>query len=83
MVIQLKRIGESNCKFYKTQSTENQTPNSNTNNDSCTGTKATTGSTTDNLIFYDSYHENNNEIPLLLGSLIYDEDWFKSTIDNG
>ena len=26
--------------------------------------------------------DDNNEIPVLLGSLIYDENWFKSTIDD-
>lgn len=73
MVIQLKRIGESNCKFYKTQSTENQT-GSNNNESTVNKDKIRTTLSDD---------ADNHEIPLLLGSLIYDEDWFKSTIDNG
>ena len=28
-----------------------------------------------------SFDFDNNEMPVLLGSLIYDERWFKSTID--
>lgn len=80
MVIQLKRIGESNCKFYKTQSTENQTGS---NNNESTVNKNKNGNNTEKMCVKKPGNENNNEIPLLLGSLIYDEDWFKSTIDNG
>lgn len=29
-----------------------------------------------------SFDFDNNEMPVLLGSLIYDESWFKSTIDD-
>ena len=29
-----------------------------------------------------SFDFDNNEMPVLLGSLIYDEHWFKSTIDD-
>ena len=29
-----------------------------------------------------SFDFDNNEMPVLLGSLIYDENWFKSTIDD-
>ena len=29
-----------------------------------------------------SFDFDNNEMPVLLGSLIYDERWFKSTIDD-
>ena len=29
-----------------------------------------------------SFDFDNDEMPVLLGSLIYDEKWFKSTIDD-
>ena len=68
-VIQLKRFGESNYKFYHTQEeTQNGKQSKKTN-------KKGKGS----LTFLD---DDNKEIPLLLGSLIYDEQWFKSTIDS-
>lgn len=67
-VIQLKRFGESNYKFYHTQE-EPQNGKQSKNKHSSYG---------DN----EFCEYNNKEIPLLLGSLIYDEQWFKSTIDS-
>ncbi len=68
-VIQLKRFGESNYKFYHTQEEPQNGKQSKKTN------KKGKGSLT-------SLDDDNKEIPLLLGSLIYDEQWFKSTIDS-
>ena len=65
-VIQLKRFGESNYKFYHTQE---EPQNGKQSKNKKVGTQ-------------NSANETNKEIPLLLGSLIYDEQWFKSTIDS-
>ena len=67
-VIQLKRFGESNYKFYHTQEEPQNGKQSKNKHDSYEKNK--------------SYKHSNKEIPLLLGSLIYDEQWFKSTIDS-
>ena len=64
-VIQLKRFGESNYKFYHTQEEKNDK----IDNEEYAEKQ--------NISIYD-----DREIPLLLGSLIYDESWFKSTIDS-
>ncbi len=66
-VIQLKRIGESNYKFYHTQ--EEISTNNKKNQDN-----ELLQSDTDS-----SY--DNKEMPLLLGSLIYDETWYRTDID--
>lgn len=64
-VIQLKRFGESNYKFYHTQEeTQNKTDNGKYK---CQQEK---------------HNYDNSEVPLLLGALLYDENWFKSDIDN-
>ncbi len=69
-VIQLKRFGESNYKFYHTQEENSDTYNNKDKQNS-------------NLLQTDAgLSFDNKEIPLLLGSLIYDESWFKSNIDN-
>ena len=101
-VIQLKRIGESNYKFYETQkpAKKGQASNNNDNSkggdvqeaqpvqDNSTATATATATTeSDNKSSvkfggYKSANKGNNEIPVLLGSLIYDEHWFKSTIDD-
>ena len=102
-IVQLKRIGESNYKFYETQKPgkEEQVSDNNDNSkggdvqeaqpvqDNSTVTATATDTTTiksDNnssVKFggYKSVNKGNNEMPVLLGSLIYDEHWFKSTID--
>ena len=67
-VIQLKRFGESNYKFYHTQEEPQNGKECNDKHDNYDENK--------------SYEYDNKEIPLLLGSLIYDESWFKSTIDS-
>ena len=108
-VIQLKRIGESNYKFYETQkpAKKGQASNNNDNskggdvqeaqpvqdNSTATATATTTTATatatteSDNKssVEIGSEHSgflDNDEMPVLLGSLIYDERWFKSTIDD-
>ena len=106
-VIQLKRIGESNYKFYETQkpAKKGQASNNNDNskggdvqeaqpvqdNSTATATATATATTTiklDNMSnntqigSLSSSIEDNIQIPVLLGSLIYDENWFKSTIDD-
>ena len=111
-VIQLKRIGESNYKFYETQmpAKKGQASNNNDNSkggdvqeaqpvqDNSTATATVTATATDANTKSDnssSTYENKNnvlnddinllaenkEMPVLLGSLIYDESWFKSDID--
>ena len=100
-VIQLKRIGESNYKFYETQkpAKKGQASNNNDNSkggdvqeaqpvqDNSTATYTTTIKS-DNSTCVEkmgdkiSFDFDNNEMPVLLGSLIYDESWFKSTIDD-
>lgn len=67
-VIQLKRIGESNYKFYETQKPGNEEQVSDNSSD-------------ERMVMQISSFEDD-EIPVLLGSLIYDENWFKSTIDD-
>ena len=105
-VIQLKRIGESNYKFYETQKPgkEGQASNNNDNskggdvqeaqpvqdNSTVTATATATATATtesdnnSNVKFgdYKSSEKGDDEMPVLLGSLIYDESWFKSTIDD-
>ena len=112
-VIQLKRIGESNYKFYETQKPgkEGQASNNNDNskggdvqeaqpvqdnstvtaNATTTATATATDTTTiksDNSTCVEKMGDvnsglrDNKEMPVLLGSLIYDEHWFKSTIDD-
>ena len=97
-VIQLKRIGESNYKFYETQKPgkEGQASNNNDNskggdvqeaqpvqdNSTATATTESDNSSIDSKIGTGKKSDKNNkEMPVLLGSLIYDEHWFKSTID--
>ena len=112
-VIQLKRIGESNYKFYETQmpAKKGQASNNNDNskggdvqeaqpvqdnsivtaNATTTATATATDTTTiksDNSTCVEKMGDvnsglrDNKEMPVLLGSLIYDEHWFKSTIDD-
>lgn len=68
-VIQLKRFGESNYKFYHTQEEPQYGKECNDGNNQKMGVAV-------------NEDKDNKEIPLLLGSLIYDEQWFKSTIDS-
>ena len=102
-VIQLKRIGESNYKFYETQkpAKKGQASNNNDNSkggdvqeaqpvqDNSTATATVTATATtesdnnsgvERMVMQISSFEDD-EMPVLLGSLIYDESWFKSTID--
>ena len=112
-IVQLKRIGESNYKFYETQKPvkKGQASNNNDNskggdvqeaqpvqdNSTATATATTTATATatatattesDNSSIDSKIgtgkksDKNNKEMPVLLGSLIYDEHWFKSTIDD-
>lgn len=99
-VVQLKRIGESNYKFYETQkpakkgqvsdnnnnSTDEGVQQEQTSLDNGTATDTTTikSDNNSNVKFgdYKSSEKGDDEMPVLLGSLIYDESWFKSTIDD-
>ena len=106
-VIQLKRIGESNYKFYETQkpakkgqasdnnnSTDKSVQQEQTSLDNSTATATATDANTKSDNSSSTYENKNNvlnddinllaenkEMPVLLGSLIYDESWFKSDID--